>query len=71
MQRAISAGSGSTWWRQSRHQTIRRTRAAAALPKVIGGPVYLSTAAARSSVVGDYSEDDHIGDEQRPIAIAR
>jgi hypothetical protein len=33
-----SAGSGSTWYRQSLHQTIRRTRAAAALPSVIGGP---------------------------------
>jgi hypothetical protein len=29
---------GLDWWRQSRHQTISRTRAAAALPKVIGGP---------------------------------
>ena len=27
--------------------------------------MYLFTAAARGSVVGDYSEDDHIGDEQR------
>src|ERR1700730_17409154 len=35
---ACSAGSGSTWWRQSQHHTIRRTPAAAALPSVIGGP---------------------------------
>ena len=33
-----SAGSGSTWCWQSRHHTISRTRAAAALPSVIGGP---------------------------------
>jgi hypothetical protein len=35
---AVSAGSGSTWWRQSREHTISRTRAAAAFPRVIGGP---------------------------------
>jgi len=34
----ISAGSGSTWWPHVWHHTIRRTRAAAALPSVIGGP---------------------------------
>jgi hypothetical protein len=35
---AISAGSGSTWWRQSRHHTMNRRCAAAAPPSVIGGP---------------------------------
>jgi hypothetical protein len=32
------ARSGSTWCWHSLHQTINRTRAAAALPSVIGGP---------------------------------
>jgi hypothetical protein len=32
------ASSGSTWGPQSRHHTMRRTRAAAAAPRVIGGP---------------------------------
>ena len=35
---AISVGSGSTRWRQSRHHTISRTPASAAPPSVIGGP---------------------------------
>jgi hypothetical protein len=34
----ISAGSGSTWWLHALHHTMSRTRAAAALPSVIGGP---------------------------------
>ena len=29
---------GFAWWRQSRQHTISRTRAAAAFPRVIGGP---------------------------------
>jgi hypothetical protein len=36
--RAISAGSGSTWWPHALHHTMSRTRAAAALPSVIGNP---------------------------------
>jgi hypothetical protein len=36
--RAISAGSGSTWWPHALHQTINRTFAFAALWSVIGGP---------------------------------
>jgi hypothetical protein len=36
--RAISAGSGSTWWLHALHHTINRTFAFAALPSVIGGP---------------------------------
>ena len=36
---SCSAGSGSTLCRQSRHQTISRTCAAAELPSVAGGPV--------------------------------
>jgi hypothetical protein len=36
--RRNSAGSGSTRWRQSRQHTISRTRAAAAFPRVVGGP---------------------------------
>jgi hypothetical protein len=35
---AISAGSGSTRWPQSRHQTTIRAPAAAVLPSVAGGP---------------------------------
>jgi hypothetical protein len=35
---SLSAGSGSTWWPQSRHHTIRRTPAAAELPSVAGAP---------------------------------
>jgi hypothetical protein len=35
---ASSAGSGSTWWLHALHHTMSRTRAAAALPSVIGGP---------------------------------
>ena len=35
---AISAASGSTWWPHALHYTISRTRAAAAFPRVIGGP---------------------------------
>ena len=31
-------GVGLAWWPQALHQTISRTRAAAALPSVIGGP---------------------------------
>ena len=34
---AVSTGSGSTWWRQSQHHTINRTREVA-LPGVVGGP---------------------------------
>jgi hypothetical protein len=37
-QAAISAGSGSTWWRHILHHTINRTFAIAALPSVMGGP---------------------------------
>jgi hypothetical protein len=36
--RACSAGSGSTCWLHVLHHTMSRTRAAAALPSVIGGP---------------------------------
>jgi hypothetical protein len=43
---AISSGSGgSIWWPHLRHHTINRTLAAAAFPRVIGGPVYLIRAA--------------------------
>jgi hypothetical protein len=35
---AISAGSGSARWPHALHHTISRTRAAAALPSVMGGP---------------------------------
>jgi hypothetical protein len=37
---AFSVGSGSTWCWQTLHQTMSRTRAAAALPSVIGGPMW-------------------------------
>jgi hypothetical protein len=35
---AISAGSGSIWWLHALHHTMSRTRAAGALPSVIGNP---------------------------------
>jgi len=40
----IYAGSGSTGWPQSRQRTRNRTRAAEAVPRVIGGPLYRLTA---------------------------
>src|SRR5271155_1708804 len=43
---AIAARSGSTWRPQSRHDTISRTLAAAAFPRVMGGPLYLIRGAA-------------------------
>jgi hypothetical protein len=53
--RACSAGSGSTWRPQSRHQTIKRTPAAAAPPSVISGPggdFFRRSALGASSLLG-------------------
>src|SRR5215471_3561735 len=53
---AISAGSGSTWWRQSLHHTMSRKCAFAVLPSVAGGPGSYLIARATTALVRPFEQ---------------